>query len=191
MRQEPRRPSPERGCESRGLLFKSGIGGERQEDGEGEMDRARFGVVEHAEAEHEGQRRGDPELEQGPGERHRKQQLGEQVLSGFEHRYRPGQRVRRDLRLCHLPFRRLAHRLPLHKGAAFTVDLFGTWPDGLRRSSKPQVVCLDQFSSYHLRLEAAAQTAPPLPAQVKLEGAAFRASLVLCSSARRPDAAGR
>ena len=41
-------------------------GGEGQEDREGEVDGARLGIVEDAEAEHEGDRRGNPDLEQRP-----------------------------------------------------------------------------------------------------------------------------
>ncbi|MNY10884.1 hypothetical protein D3C86_1438840 [compost metagenome] len=44
------------------------IGEEGQQQGEGQVDRAGLGVVEHAEAEHERQRRGDPQLEQRPGQ---------------------------------------------------------------------------------------------------------------------------
>ncbi len=35
-----------------------------QQQGKGEVNGAGFGVIEHAKAEHEGERRGDPELEQ-------------------------------------------------------------------------------------------------------------------------------
>ncbi len=40
-----------------------------QQQGEGKVNGTGLGVIEHAEAQHEGQRRGDPELEQRPGER--------------------------------------------------------------------------------------------------------------------------
>ena len=40
-----------------------------QQQGEGEVNGAGFGVIEDAKSQHEGQRRGDPELEQGPGQR--------------------------------------------------------------------------------------------------------------------------
>jgi len=45
------------------------IGGEGQKHGKGQMERARLGVVEDADSQHEGQWRGDPELEQGPCQR--------------------------------------------------------------------------------------------------------------------------
>ena len=56
--------------------FERRIRGKGEEDGEGEVDGARFGVVEHEHAQRERQRRGDPELEQRPRQRHHQQQLG-------------------------------------------------------------------------------------------------------------------
>jgi hypothetical protein len=48
-----------------------GIGGERQEQRETQVKRARFRIAEDAEAEQKRQRRSIPELEQRPGDRHR------------------------------------------------------------------------------------------------------------------------
>ena len=47
---------------------RGGIGREGEEQSESEVERPRLGVVEDAEADHEGDRRGDPELEQRPCE---------------------------------------------------------------------------------------------------------------------------
>ena len=52
------------------------VAGEGQEQREAQMKAARLGVAEHAEAEHEGQRRGIPELEQRPRHGHRHDGLG-------------------------------------------------------------------------------------------------------------------
>jgi hypothetical protein len=84
------------------------IEGEGEEQSEGEMDRARLGVVEDEGAQREGQRRGDPKLEQRPGERH----AGEQPR--HETAGRPGAEIglRRQLlrRRCACGMRRLVHR---------------------------------------------------------------------------------
>ena len=56
-----------------GRGFQRRIGEEGQEQREAEMDCARFGVVEDAEAEHERQRRSVPELEKRPGDRNPEQ----------------------------------------------------------------------------------------------------------------------
>ena len=49
--------------------LEGGIGEEREKDREGQMDRARLGVVENPEPDHERDRRGDPDLEQRPEQR--------------------------------------------------------------------------------------------------------------------------
>ena len=71
---QKRRHDAQHALEGRILRREGQIG---QHHGEGEVDRARFGVVEHAEAEGERQRRGEPELEQRPDERDAGDQLGE------------------------------------------------------------------------------------------------------------------
>jgi hypothetical protein len=45
---------------------KANLDQESQEQGERQVDRTRLGVVKHTDAQHEGQRRGDPQLEQRP-----------------------------------------------------------------------------------------------------------------------------
>jgi hypothetical protein len=56
--------------------LESRVGQEGQEDREGQVDGARLGVVEDADAQRKGQRRGDPQLEQAPAQRDGQQQPG-------------------------------------------------------------------------------------------------------------------
>ncbi len=51
------------------LGFGGGKGGEGKEDREGQVDRARLGIVEDAQADDERDRRGEPELKQRPAKR--------------------------------------------------------------------------------------------------------------------------
>ncbi len=52
------------------------VGEKGQEQRERQVDRPGLGVVEHTDAQHEGQRRSDPQLEQRPEQRQRCNQLG-------------------------------------------------------------------------------------------------------------------
>ncbi len=63
------------------------VGEKSQQQGEGQVNRAGFGVVQHAEAEDERQRRGDPQLEQRP----------EQCEPGDDRGHRPGGRTCTDV----------------------------------------------------------------------------------------------
>ena len=74
---EKRHVAARRGLEGR-------IAGKRQEQREAQVKAARLGVAEHAEAQHERQRRGIPQLEQRPGDA-----TSMMALAGSRHGLRP------------------------------------------------------------------------------------------------------